>query len=124
LERGDGTVLAGDARGMTVAVGDLLGLDFKQFTTCVSLPQGEFARFLHAEPRHRQDLLVKLLDLGLYAEVGQVARQRAALAEQAAALATARLEKLADATPEARAEAAARVAVLEELREVVRAAQP
>ena len=78
LETGDGTVLAGDAKALTTAVTDLLGLDFKQFTTCVSLPQGEFARFLHAEPRHRQDLLVRLLDLGLYEKVGQAARQRAA----------------------------------------------
>lgn len=124
LERGDGSVVAGDAKALTAAVTDLLGLDFKQFTTCVSLPQGEFARFLHAEPRHRQDLLVKLLDLGLYAEVGSMARQRAALAQQRSELASARLEKLADATVEARAEAAARVDTLDRLRAQVVAAEP
>lgn len=124
LEHGDGTVLAGDAKALTAAVTELLGLDFKQFTTCVSLPQGEFARFLHAEPRHRQDLLVKLLDLGLYAEVGTVARQRAALAEQSAKLATARLEKLADATAEAKADAAAQVTALTGLLALVKDAEP
>ena len=65
--------LADRARELDVAVEALLGLDFGQFTTCVSLPQGEFARFLHAEPRHRQDLLVRLLDLGLYDRVRELA---------------------------------------------------
>jgi exonuclease SbcC len=124
LEAGDGTVLAGDAKALTAAVTELLGLDFKQFTTCVSLPQGEFARFLHAEPRHRQDLLVRLLDLGLYERVGQAARQRAALAQQAADLAAARLDQLAGATPDALGAAEERVTALERLRDAVAGAEP
>ena len=84
LERrdADGGVetVAGDAKEVTAEVERLLGLGFEQFTTCVVLPQGEFAGFLHAEPGERQDLLAGLLDLGLYERMGQAARSRAAVA--------------------------------------------
>ncbi len=83
LLRGE-EVVAGTADEVTEAVTGLLGLTFEHFTTCVSLPQGQFARFLHDKPRSRQDLLVRLLDLGLYDRVAAVARQRAA-ADRAAA---------------------------------------
>ncbi len=114
LQRGD-EVLAGAADEVTDAVAALLGLSFEHFTTCVSLPQGQFARFLHDKPRTRQDLLVRLLDLGLYDRVAATARQRAVAARTSADVATRRLAELEDATPEARAEAAARVAGLAEL---------
>jgi exonuclease SbcC len=42
-----GEVLAGDARSMSAAVAELIGLPFNHFTRCVILPQGEFAQFLH-----------------------------------------------------------------------------
>src|SRR5690606_3358578 len=116
LERG-GQVLAGTADEVTEAVTGLLGLTFEHFTTCVSLPQGQFARFLHDKPRSRQDLLVRLLDLGLYERVAGAARQRAAVARNAADLAADRLDNLAGATPEARDEAAARVDALDALAE-------
>src|SRR4029450_12270675 len=77
LQRGD-EVLAGTADEVTEAVGDLLGLGFEHFITCVSLPQGQFARFLHDKPNARQDLLVRLLDLGLYDRVGSAAPPRGA----------------------------------------------
>ena len=82
LQQGD-AVLAGTADEVTEAVSALLGLSFEHFTTCVSLPQGQFARFLHDKPRSRQDLLVRLLDLGLYDRVATAARQRAAIARNA-----------------------------------------
>jgi exonuclease SbcC len=107
LQRGD-EVLAGTAAEVTEAVAALLGLSFEHFTTCVSLPQGQFAHFLHAEPRKRQDLLVRLLDLGLYERVAGAARQRATLARNRAEVAGAQLDRLAGVTPEARAAAAAR----------------
>src|SRR5262249_40365136 len=61
LQRGD-DALAGTADEVTDAGTDLLGLGFDHFPTCVSLPQGQFARFLHDKPRARQALLVPLLD--------------------------------------------------------------
>ena len=114
LQQGD-AVLAGTADEVTEAVSALLGLSFEHFTTCVSLPQGQFARFLHDKPRSRQDLLVRLLDLGLYDRVATAARQRAAIARNAVEVAAGQLERLAGATSQARAEAAARVAALAEL---------
>jgi exonuclease SbcC len=111
LQRGD-EVLAGAADEVTEAVTALLGLTFEHFTTCVSLPQGQFARFLHDRPRSRQDLLVRLLDLGLYDRVATAARQRGAVARNRAEVAAGQLDGLAGVTPEVRAEAAARVEVL------------
>jgi DNA repair protein SbcC/Rad50 len=116
LQRGD-DVLAGTADEVTDAVSGLLGLGFEHFTTCVSLPQGQFARFLHDKPRSRQDLLVRLLDLGLYDRVASAARQRAAVARNRAGLAAGRLDGLAGVTPEVRAEAVDRVAALAALGE-------
>ena len=59
LERG-GESLAGSARELDGCIKALFGLNFDQFTTCVVLPLGEFARFLHGAPRERQDLLKEL----------------------------------------------------------------
>ncbi len=67
-------VLADDAKALTTAVVGLLGLDLEQFTKCVVLPQGAFATLLHDTKAKRQDLLVKLLDLGVYERVATAAR--------------------------------------------------
>ncbi|HET6774631.1 MAG TPA: SMC family ATPase [Acidimicrobiales bacterium] len=123
LQRGD-EVLAGTADEVTDVVTTLLGLGFEQFTTCVSLPQGQFARFLHDKPRSRQDLLVRLLDLGLYDRVASAARQRAALARNRADIAAGRLDSLAGITPEVRAEAASRVVALAALGERLAGERP
>lgn len=77
---------------------ELLGLDFDQFTTCVLLPQGEFARFLHDKPAGRQDLLTALLDLGIYDRVGQLALTRQRTAEGLLALLDQRLAELGTIT--------------------------
>jgi exonuclease SbcC len=111
LQRGE-EVLAGTADEVTEAVTELVGLGYDHFVTCVSLPQGQFARFLHDKPRDRQDLLVRLLDLGLYDRVASAARQRSAVDRNAAEVAARQLDRLAGATPEARAAAADRVAAL------------
>lgn len=117
-------VLAGDAHGVTAEVERLLGLGFRQLTTCVVLPQGQFARFLHAKPAERQDLLVRLLDLGLYGEMATRARERAVQAQARAAAAEAELEKLAAATPDALAAATGRIDELEVLLARIEEAQP
>ncbi len=74
---GSSTVLADDAKGLTAAVTELLGLDLEQFTKCVVLPQGAFAALLHDTKAKRQDLLVKLLDLGVYERIAGAARAEA-----------------------------------------------
>jgi exonuclease SbcC len=119
-------VLAGDADGVTAAVSALLGLSFEHFIKCVVLPQGAFARFLHDKPSARQDLLVELLGLGIYAELGQRANQEAAAATNRAALAEQQLARppVSEATPSALAEATARLAELRRLQDDVVAAEP
>ncbi len=123
LESG-GEVLAGSAKELTEAVTALLGLTIDHFTTCVVLPQGEFMRLLHAGPSERQDLLISLLELGLYERMARVAKGREQLARQEADLARALLDKVTFATPEALSAASARVAALQAASGQVDAAVP
>jgi DNA repair protein SbcC/Rad50 len=69
VEGGDTVPMANGATEVDAAVQALVGLSFEHFTRCVLLPQGEFARFLHDEPRDRRALLLRLLDLGFYDEM-------------------------------------------------------
>jgi DNA repair protein SbcC/Rad50 len=71
-------ILAGRESEMSKAIDQILGLSFDDFTRCVVLPQGEFARFLHDKPADRQALLVRLLDLSLYQRLQSRATTRAA----------------------------------------------
>lgn len=124
LERGDGAVLAGNERELTVEVERLLGLGFEQFTKCVVLPQNEFMRLLHEEPSKRQDLLISLLGLSLYERMARLARERERLAVQMGDVSRTLLDKVAFATPEALAETAQRIEGLVSLRAEVDAAKP
>ncbi|MFE0590237.1 AAA family ATPase [Micromonospora echinospora] len=76
-----GEVLAGTPAEMETAVLEAVGLPYEQFTSCVVLPQGQFADFLHAKPATRQQILVNLLGLGVYEEVQKRATERAGKAE-------------------------------------------
>ncbi|MEJ3656392.1 SMC family ATPase [Actinomycetes bacterium KLBMP 9759] len=116
--------LADGAGPTTTAVETLLGLPFGDFCTCVVLPQGDFAEFLHAEPRKRQEKLVRILGLGVYDVIAREANSEAAAARQRADVLTEQLGAYADATAEAEQAATARVAELEELVERVGAAVP
>src|SRR5215475_9693202 len=81
LEAGDlGEPLAGTPAEMDAAVVDAVGLPFEQFISCVVLPQGQFAEFLHAKPATRQQILVNLLGLHVYERI----RERATSVEQQA----------------------------------------
>ncbi|HWC14766.1 MAG TPA: SMC family ATPase [Actinomycetota bacterium] len=124
LER-DGQVLAGTADEVTDEVKRLVGLSFNQFTKCVVLPQGEFARFLHDKPAARQDLLVRLLNLDVYERMRYLASQRAAEAKSKAAVLEQRLEQdLSFATEDALNEATARSKRVDALRGRVAQAMP
>jgi len=116
--------LADGAGAVSKAVEDLLGLPFDDFCTCVVLPQGEFAEFLHTEPRKRQETLVRILGLGVYDVVAREANTEAARQRQRADVLAEQLGGYADATPEAERAAAERVAVLEALVERVGGAVP
>lgn len=124
LQKGE-EVLAGTADEVTATVAELLGLSFDHFTRCVVLPQGEFARFLHDNPKDRQKLLIELLNLGLYGVMMQEANARAARIKNRIALVEERLAgEFAAATPEALSDAQARVKRLDALRKQVDEARP
>ncbi len=118
-----GKTLAGNADEVTARVREILGLDFTQFTTCVVLPQGEFARFLHDTPSDRQDLLTKLLGVGVYEKMGNLARIREAEAAQKAALHREELERM-DASEESKKTVKARLRELEALKKEIEAKEP
>jgi exonuclease SbcC len=122
----DGTVeaLSSSARDLTNVVTELVGLPFEHFTKCVVLPQGDFAEFLHATPADRQDLLVRLLDVGRYERVGARARQVADAARAAVEAREQRLAALAGATEEAVAAADARHAAVLALRDEIARRRP
>lgn len=104
-------VLAHDS-AVKGAVEQLLGLTFEQFCTCVVLPQGDFAEFLHANRSERQKILLKLLGAAHYDAVARAANSRAANARQRADVLTGELGTYADATEEAEKEAAGRADAL------------
>ena len=78
LEEHDGTdfntVLADQVRTVSGEVTRLLGLDVDAFTQAVILPQGEFAKFLKADPRKRREMLRTLLRLDVYERMRQTAQ--------------------------------------------------
>jgi exonuclease SbcC len=124
LERG-GEVIAGTADELTEAVTAIVGLSFEHFTKCVVLPQGEFARFLHDKPADRQDMLVRLLNLGVYEVMRQMAHGEAVRARSERDVVAQRLENdFVDFTTEALEEAKARVRKLEGLRKRVDEVMP
>ena len=93
----------------------LLGLSFEHFITCVVLPQGDFAQFLHATAGERQKILVRLLGLEMYGRIAQAANVAATDAETRADAIVLQLADYADATEEAEVRCAAAGAALEAL---------
>lgn len=112
-------VLVSEVRDLTPAVAELLGMEFDDFCQCVVLPQGEFARFLKAAPRDRQTILLKLLGAGHYEHIGRIAGARAKEADKEVEMYADQLRGLADATPDALAEATARHDVLTGLNDTI-----
>ncbi|WP_324274274.1 SMC family ATPase [Blastococcus brunescens] len=86
-----------------------LGLDVHQFCQVVLLPQGDFARFLRAEPEHRGELLRTLFDVGRFASAEEwladeraTARERVAVQRARVSTLLARVAQVADVdVPEA-----------------------
>lgn len=58
-------------------IAEKVGLQFDQFRRSVLLAQGEFDRFLKAEPRQRGELLEAMTGADLYRRLGQGAHRRA-----------------------------------------------
>ncbi|MFC4021906.1 AAA family ATPase [Micromonospora sp. GCM10011542] len=119
-----GEVVAGTPAEMEQAVLDAVGLPYEQFTSCVVLPQGQFADFLHAKPATRQQILVNLLGLGVYEDVQKRATARATAAEAKLEAVDQLLAGLADVDDAALAEADSRVERMTVLAAEVSAAMP
>jgi exonuclease SbcC len=119
-----GDVLAGTPAEMDDAVLHAVGLPYEQFTSCVVLPQGQFADFLHAKPATRQQILINLLGLHVYEEVQTKAAGRATTAEAKLTVVDQSLTGLADATDDAVAAAEAHVGRMRELATAVEVAVP
>jgi exonuclease SbcC len=92
--------LASGSPKVTRAVESLLGLTFEQFTQSVALPQGEFARLLHATDGDRQLILKDLLGYGIYDKIGQAANTRAKDNTLRADMLADQLAGYIDATPQ------------------------
>jgi exonuclease SbcC len=58
-------------------VAEICGLDYHQFLRSVMLSQGDFARFLKANPNERSSLLEKITDTGIYSEISKLAYDKA-----------------------------------------------
>ncbi|PTA42874.1 AAA family ATPase [Micromonospora sp. RP3T] len=119
-----GDVVAGTPAEMEQAVLDAVGLPYEQFTSCVVLPQGQFADFLHAKPATRQQILVNLLGLGVYEGVQKKAVERAGQAEAKLETVDKVLGGLADVDDARLADARGRVEAVRELAGAVAAAVP
>jgi exonuclease SbcC len=119
-----GEVIAGTPSEMEQAVVDAVGLPYEQFTSCVVLPQGQFADFLHAKPATRQQILVNLLGLGIYEEIQKRAAARAIRAEAQLTAVDQLLAGLAGTDDAALAAAAEQVAAMRTMATAVEAAVP
>lgn len=71
---------------------ELLGLEFDSFCKAVVLPQGEFHRFLKGDPAERREVLVSLLGVGYFQQMGKLAGARQRTLEAG----TARVQELID----------------------------
>ena len=82
LEEDDGSGsfknLADQVRAATDQMVRILGLGAPAFMQAVVLPQGEFARFLKAQPRDRRSMLRTLLRLDVYERMRERAQRLAA----------------------------------------------
>lgn len=119
-----GEPLAGTPAEMERAVHDVLGLPYEQFITCVLLPQGAFAEFLHARPAARQQILVSLLGLSVYEEIRDKATALAAEADTRLAATDRLLADLSDASDEALEQARQRRDAARDLAAAVATAVP
>jgi DNA repair protein SbcC/Rad50 len=70
--------LADQVRAANDQVAQILGLGASAFMQAVVLPQGEFARFLKAQPRDRRSMLRTLLRLDVYERMREQAQRLAA----------------------------------------------
>lgn len=119
LEGVGGEPLASGADEVTRSVERLLGLRFDDFTKTVVLPQGEFARFLHAGSAERRELLRDLLGLEVYARVRELAGVRRQVAAERGRSARSQMEEMEVPDEETVLAASRRLHVIQALNESI-----
>lgn len=115
----DTEVVASDIKGVNAAIGDLLGLTLDDFCQCVVLPQGQFASFLKATVKDRQEILLKLLGARQYEQIRAAAADRAGAARQRLDIVAAQLAAFADASAATVEAAQSRLTDLDGLHDVL-----
>lgn len=73
-------LVASQTRDVDAEIERLIGLSYDQFTQVVVLPQGEFARFLHATPDERAQLLRPLFGTEIFDRIATELEKRSAQA--------------------------------------------
>ncbi len=92
--------LAEQVRPVNDEIERLLGLGFSAFTQTVILPQGEFAKFLKADPKEQRAILQHLLRHEIYERMRAEAERRRTRADEAVRLIERTLEATSHATPQ------------------------
>ncbi|MBQ8928544.1 MAG: SMC family ATPase [Oscillospiraceae bacterium] len=76
LEDGEYVPVAEGATNVTKAVGEMLGLDRKQFAQTVMIAQGDFQRILSARSEERREIFKSLFHTGIYRDFEERLRER------------------------------------------------
>ena len=76
LSRGDGTIVASQAKEKLAQMTAVTGLDFNRFTKSILLAQGGFAAFLNASANERAELLEELTGTDIYGEISRQVFER------------------------------------------------
>ena len=93
--------LADGVKPVNEAIERLLGLDFNAFTQTVILPQGDFAKFLRADPKDQRSILQHLLRHEVFERMRIEAERRRAESDRDAHGVEGQLTAFEHATPEA-----------------------
>jgi DNA repair protein SbcC/Rad50 len=93
--------IADGVRGVNDAVVQVLGLSYEDFTQTVVLPQGEFAKFLQADPKGQREILQRLLRHQVFERMRQTADERRRQLDSERQRIEGQLDRCVDATEEA-----------------------
>lgn len=81
-------------------VSEIIGMDFKRFTRSAMLSQGEFAVFLNAKEKEREEILEKITGAEVYDEISEKTTEKTVSAREDIQQLNAKIESLA--IPDAR----------------------
>ena len=105
----DGQALTQHLRDAEALIEQLVGLDYARFLRSVLLAQGEFARFLRADPDERAGLLESLTGTEIYGQLSILAHEETTRCETALNEKEKDLVRVALLTPEQRDEVTRRI---------------